>query len=80
MVMLSKLDIVPNYDLSSLMLIVVGAAPLAPETENAVLTRLRECNPGIDLRIAQGERVLCKFYCTYDCLRYSLLCVVCTVC
>ena len=55
MVMLSKLDIVPNYDLSHLRLLVVGAAPLAPETEQAVLDRLQECNPGINLEITQGN-------------------------
>ena len=55
MVMLSKLDIVPNYDLSNLRLLVVGAAPLAPETEQAVLDRLKECNPGINLEITQGR-------------------------
>lgn len=54
MIMLSKLDIVPNYDLSHLRMIVVGAAPLAPETEQAVLDRLKECNPDINLEITQG--------------------------
>ena len=54
MVMLSKLDIVPNYDLSSLRLIVVGAAPLTQETEQAVANRLKDCNPDINLDIVQG--------------------------
>jgi len=54
MIMLSKLDIVANYDLSHLRLIVVGAAPLAQETEAAVKERLRACNPGINLEVTQG--------------------------
>ena len=56
--MLSKLDIVANYDLSHLRLIVVGAAPLAQETEAAVKERLRACNPGINLEVTQGTWVV----------------------
>lgn len=54
MLMLSKMDIVADYDLSNLRTIVVGAAPLAPDTEEAVRKRLYDCNPGIDLHIRQG--------------------------
>ena len=53
--MLSKLDIVPNYDLSALRLLIVGAAPLTSEIELAVKTRLEDCNPGMDLTISQGR-------------------------
>jgi len=54
MLMLAKMPEVANYDLSSLRLIIVGAAPLGQETEDQAMAALTKHNPTIDLRIAQG--------------------------
>jgi 4-coumarate--CoA ligase len=50
MVFLAKNDIVDKYDISSLIFMVCGAAPLSKETEQAVMDRLK--NP--KLKIVQG--------------------------